>query len=203
MKDLVFCFKYLWSKTFSRDIVFEQYFRGQKVLDIGCGRGEFLRKDPENFFGIDANPVIVRYLQENNLQATLAEATSLPFPDDFFGAISCRNIIEHLAPTEAFLMLRESVRVLLTGGHLILITPMPASVWSTFGHIKPYPPMAIKKVLRQTSLERFDSLQGLKIKNLVYLSYFSGNKFVFALTTFLANVLPVFRGSYVMILRKD
>lgn len=181
---------------------FELFFKGKRVLDVGCGEGNLVRLDPVNFFGIDVNETLVGKLQSEGLQVKLAEASALPYEDGEFDAVQCSNIIEHLTPNDAHRMLAEMARVLRPGGTIVLTTPMPRTVWNTFGHVKPYPPSALHKILRPVSLESFDSIHDLTIEHVWYYGIWGKNKPAFLISSFLALWLDRFRGSYTMILRK-
>jgi ubiquinone/menaquinone biosynthesis C-methylase UbiE len=190
----------LWSRQ--KNPMYELFFKGKQVLDVGCGEGNLLRKDPEHFYGIDINDTLVQKLQGEGFNVKKGNVTEIPFEANMFDAIDCNNIIEHLTPDEAHKMLREMIRVLRPGGAIVITTPMPSTVWNTFGHIKPYPPSAIKKILRPVSLESFDSITGVSIESLIYYGSWGQNKAAFLLSSTLALWLNRFRGSYTMILRK-
>ena len=83
-----------------------RYFDGcREVLDIGCGRGEFLEllaeKDVEAV-GIDTDPKMVEVCLKKGLTASRADAHSfLKENDRLFDGIFCSQVIEHLDPREA------------------------------------------------------------------------------------------------------
>lgn len=202
MKNLVFSLRFLLGKVFGQDLIFDNYLKNRQVLDIGCGQGDLLKKDPKNFWGIDANQTTIDSLVARGYQVQLAEASDLPYPGDRFGAVYCSNLIEHLVPEQAYKMLKESSRVLKEGGVMILISPMPKSVWNTFGHVKPYPPLAIRKILRPISLERRDAINTLAVDKIVYLGGWATNKILFFLSSLLANLSPLCRNSYIIVLKR-
>lgn len=185
-----------------QDPVYEIFLKGKKVLDLGCGEGKLLEKDPDNFYGVDLNDGIIKKCQAKGLQVKFGNVTEIPYDDDSFDVIHNRNIIEHLFPEQAHKMLLEMKRVLKHNGLIILITPMPATIWNTFGHIKPYPPMAISKILREVSLESFDSVLGLKIKNTFYFGRWGLNKITFLISSIIANIFTKSAGLYLMTIEK-
>ena len=102
-------------------------FRG-RLLDIGCGLGNFCRfikaRNPFlKVYGVDFSPKGIEIAKqiEPLIDYRIAEATKLPFPDKYFTTISAQEIIEHLSnPLKA---IREWKRVLRPGGRLFINTP--------------------------------------------------------------------------------
>ena len=183
--------------------VYEMLMKEKVVLDIACGEGELLQKNPEKIHGIDINPTMVSKLQKLGLQVKEGNVVELPYQDDFFEVVHCSNIIEHLAPADAYRMFQEMFRVLKPGGKIILVTPMPKTIWYSFGHVKPYPPQSIKKLFRAVSMEAFDSIQGLGVGDTFYYGRSIANKFTFLISTIFANLAPeTFAGSYLMVISK-
>lgn len=203
MNNIHFLFILFYHWLRGKNPIQEIFLKENVILDIGCGEGNVLRKNRKQAHGIDVNTTIVRQLQKRGFQVKEGSATSIPYQDSFFDVVHCSNIIEHLTPNDAQTMFREIKRVLKPGGKIILITPMPKTVWNTFGHIKPYPPMAIRKLFREISLEAFDSVRGLKIENVFYYGTWSAHKVLFMISSTIAQITPFLRGSYLMVIRKD
>jgi len=203
MNNLIFLvtlFKYWIHK---KNPVYEMFMHGKTVLDIACGGGDLLQKNPEKIYGIDINPTMVSKLQGKGLRVKEGNVIELPYDNEFFDVVHCSNIIEHLAPGDAYKMFQEIYRVLKPGGKIILVTPMPKTIWYSFGHVKPYPPQSIKKLFRAISMEAFDSIQGLEVRNIFYYGRSVANKFTFLVSTILANTEPeTFAGSYLMVIEK-
>jgi len=133
------------------DPFYVKYLKSKRVLDIGCGRGEFLKKDPQGFTGIDIDPKLISQCREKGLSAKKMNATELAFPDDSFDVVRAAQLVEHLSPIEAARFLSEVERVLVPGGLVYLTTPGERNIWNTFSHIRPYPPSAFKKLLNSAT----------------------------------------------------
>lgn len=123
------------------------YLRGRKTLDVGCGGGEFLARDPKNFTGIDINEDLLAQCRAKGLDVLSMSALELRFPNASFDAVHAAQMIEHFTPTDAVKFLEEAARVLRPGGVIFLTTPGAKNVWHTFSHIRPYPPQAFRKLL--------------------------------------------------------
>ena len=97
-----------------------------KVLDFGCGEGDFLRRIADRAderWGADIDPEVVaeaeRHAGINARQIT--RGRPLPFADGEFDTVISMEVIEHAADERA--LLRECARVLAPGGRLLLTTP--------------------------------------------------------------------------------
>ncbi len=84
--------------------MFVKYFEGkQNVLDIGCGRGEFLELCRENgidAMGIDIDEDMVLYCQEKGLNVRQAEALDFleSVEEGKLGGVFMSQVVEHLEP---------------------------------------------------------------------------------------------------------
>jgi len=103
-----------------------------KFLEVGCGEGLFLCKiakaKPElEIVGIDIWDKILSQASERlkrdrvfNVKLLQADATKLPFEDDFFDTVVCMNVFFNLPDYETFLkVLSEISRVLKPQAKLI------------------------------------------------------------------------------------
>ena len=101
--------------------------RGERVLDLGCGEGQFAAE----LMGAGAEVVAVDVAEEPLRRAREAvpglEARLLPaagvwnLPDASFDVVWAGEVIEHVADTASWLS--ETRRVLRPHGHLLLSTP--------------------------------------------------------------------------------
>jgi 2-polyprenyl-3-methyl-5-hydroxy-6-metoxy-1,4-benzoquinol methylase len=103
------------------------------ILDVGCGRGEWLELLAENDLrasGIDANRIQVAKSREFNLDVSEAELLSYlrSINDSSLGAVTGFHIVEHLPIETLVAFLDETVRVVKPGGVVIFETPNPENV---------------------------------------------------------------------------
>ena len=103
------------------------------MIDIGCGRGEWLRILKEHglsALGLDLNESMVNFCRDQNLSAHASSAQEwLPqLNDKSLGLISGFHIIEHMRFQDLFEMIAQSYRVLAPNGLLILETPNPENL---------------------------------------------------------------------------
>ncbi len=164
--------------------VYVSYFpKGGKVIDLGCGRGEFLellRKNGVAAEGIDINSQMVEACLDKGLlchKADLLEALS-EWEDGSLDGIFSSQVIEHLTPSYLKSLVELSYRKLVSSGTLIWETINPVSVFALveiyylyLSHQKPVHPQAIKFLLEAAGFEDieikyFMSLDREKLKNL-------------------------------------
>ena len=104
-----------------------------RVLDVGCGRGEWLELLYEQGFmaeGVDSNRVLVQSCKERGLKVVEQDLFDYlrQVPDATLGAVTGFHIIEHLPIEGLVKLLNESLRVLQPGGAVIFETPNPQNV---------------------------------------------------------------------------
>ena len=98
------------------------------VVDLGCGRGtmlELLKSSGVTNYGVDTFSPAVEVCRKKGLRITESDIFShlAELNDSSMGGIFCSHVIEHLHPPAALRLIRESYRVLIRGGTLILVTP--------------------------------------------------------------------------------
>ena len=138
------------------------------VLDIGCGRGEWLELLKENRFigaGVDLNAQMVQECKKRNLSACYADAISYlkGLEDASYYVITGFQIVEHLSPETGLELLQESLRVLKPGGFAIFETPNPENLivgacnfYLDPSHIRPIPPERLRFVAESVGYDRVD-----------------------------------------------
>lgn len=106
------------------DVVRAQADELHPVVDLGCGRGEWLsilREHGVPARGIDGNSVCVAECTEAGLHAELGDllAALSSMPDASCGAVTMFQVLEHLPFPKIVEVMREARRVLVAGGCFI------------------------------------------------------------------------------------
>jgi SAM-dependent methyltransferase len=126
------------------------------VLDVGCGRGEFLRllKDSGvSARGIDLNHAMVTHCVEAGLDATEADALEYlrALPDGALGGLVAAQVVEHLQPDYLIRLLEEAYRVLRPDSPIVLETINVTSWYAFFSsylrdltHVRPLHPDTLR-----------------------------------------------------------
>ena len=117
--------------------VYLPYFDGApEVLDLGCGRGEFLELLREAGIaarGIDLNAEAVERCREQGFDATRVDALEYlrGLADESLGGLFSAQVVEHLEAEYLTRLLAEAHRVLRPGSRVVLETLNPAC-WTAF-----------------------------------------------------------------------
>jgi SAM-dependent methyltransferase len=106
---------------------------GQRVLDAGCGNGEYTvlaRQATAGVWAFDLSPRMVdnarRRLIRNNLEIeelTVGSVTSISYPDNSFDVVLCMGVIQHVPDRARQSAVNELGRVLRPGGRLYISGP--------------------------------------------------------------------------------
>lgn len=133
----------------------------QPVLDVGCGRGEFLSVCRERGIaarGVDTNERSVSDLRARGFDVALAGVPECfaSIEDRSLGGVLAMHVVEHLPVDALFALFRESARVLRSGGLLMIETPNAESMFMTAGdfwrdptHLAPRHPAALTVLARE------------------------------------------------------
>lgn len=108
-----------------RQVIWIENNPGGRILDIGCGSGEFLAQMRDMGWAVsgvepDASAVLAAK-KKYGLNALQGSLESTSFPDHYFDVITMNHVIEHLARPVA--ILKECTRLLKPGGKIVLLTP--------------------------------------------------------------------------------
>lgn len=136
------------------------------VLDLGCGRGEWLEVLSEHGYacrGVDMNNVMIGEARALGLDAVEQDAIAhlRSLDSDSVSAVTSMHLVEHLPYEVLIRLVDEALRVLQPGGVLILETPNPenltvGSYWFYMDptHRNPIPPALLQWVVEARGFER-------------------------------------------------
>ncbi len=142
--------------TKAKQLKFVKYFEGCKnVLDIGCGRGEFLELLKDNGIsghGIDIDEDMVRYCRSRDLNVEKLDAVSYlnQLEDKSLDGIFIDQVVEHLDPDYLIKMIDLCYIKMLFGAYIIMETVNPLSLLSLadfymdMSHKRPVHPETLK-----------------------------------------------------------
>ena len=140
----------------------------ERLLEIGCGRGDFLAGFSSvglDCFAVDREEECQDLLPGIVVKQCDISKERLPFEDGFFDIVYHKSLIEHLA--DPSWLMDETLRVLKPGGKLIVLTPDWVSQMEIFfedyTHSRPYTELALKDLmvgwgLKNVAVERFYQL---------------------------------------------
>jgi SAM-dependent methyltransferase len=141
----------------------DRFKSGTRVLDVGCGRGEFLELLAArgiDGIGLDADTAMVQEVERKGLKAVTGEAVRYleGHPGEFDG-IFAAHLVEHLRPEGVDDLVRTAVSALKANGQLLIVTPNPHNLqmqlndfWIDLQHIRFYSPDILRWILHRAGL---------------------------------------------------
>jgi ubiquinone/menaquinone biosynthesis C-methylase UbiE len=136
---------------------------GMKMLEPGCGRGEFLKNFQKLGLvctGVDRSAETWTLLAESGIPLAVCDVEQagavLPFPDDTFDVIYNKSFLEHLREPDRFLL--EARRVLKPGGLMLCLVPDWESnykiYFDDFTHRTPFTVVSLRDIFLLCDLQR-------------------------------------------------
>jgi len=149
--------------------VFVPIFAGASdVLDIGCGRGEFLALLKEHRIGgrgLDTNAAMVADARSRGLDVVHADAMAhlQSLPDGSLGGVIASQVIEHMEPPYLLALLPIVFRKMRPNAPIVLETINPAcwlaffsSYLRDFTHVWPVHPETLQYLLQANGFARVE-----------------------------------------------
>jgi SAM-dependent methyltransferase len=136
------------------------------VLDVGCGRGEFLAllaSAGVSAYGVDVNAEMVATARERGLDAVRADALAhlASRPDSSLGGLFAAQVVEHLEPAYLIRLLETAFNKLRSGAPLVIETINPecwlaffTSYLRDFTHVRAIHPDTLAYLARASGFAR-------------------------------------------------
>ncbi|MHB8735494.1 MAG: class I SAM-dependent methyltransferase [Terriglobales bacterium] len=156
-----------WARRVMRARLLPDYVVGGRVLDVGCGRGDYLRGLQRlgwQVQGLDVSELAVRTAQAQGIPAAQGEllTTGMCWPAASFDVITFMDSFEHHGEPRG--TLAEARRLLRPKGQLLVLAPNFASPWRRlFGahwadlaaplHLFHYTPETLTRLVRAEGFE--------------------------------------------------
>ena len=106
-----------------------------KVLDLGCGDGDYGKRLKGLGFDVTAADIdTARFRYKNEIEFKHCDITKqLPFTDNYFDYVLLMEVVEHLR--NPYVVLAEINRIIKGGGSLVISTPNILSLKSRFRYL--------------------------------------------------------------------
>lgn len=145
------------------------YFKDRSaVLDLGCGRGEFLalmKAKGVAARGVDAGAESVAFCRSRGLEADCADLFGYlnELPDATLDGIFCAQVVEHVAPERIPELIRLASGKLSRGAPLVIETPNPEclAIFATHfyldpTHTRPVPSALLRFYMEESGLGQIE-----------------------------------------------
>jgi len=150
----------------TQQAIYLPYFQTDRtVLDLGCGRGEFLDLLSQNGIpakGIDLNQQMITTCREHGLECQSGDILEFlaSYPDGSLGGIFSSQVVEHLRPDYLRRTIDLAFSKLAPSGYIVLETLNPTSVFALvhvyfldITHQQPIHPRALEFLLESTGFQ--------------------------------------------------
>jgi SAM-dependent methyltransferase len=135
------------------------------VLDVGCGRGEFLdllRRQGIQARGLDTNHEMVEVCRAQGFDVVEADALGYlaALDDDRLGGVFAAQVVEHLEPAYLMQFIETAFHKIRPGGVIVLET-INAACWTAFfdsyirdlTHVRPLHPDTLQYLVRVSGFQ--------------------------------------------------
>tara|TARA_A100001015_G_C15036506_1_gene736594 strand:- start:2593 stop:3276 length:684 start_codon:yes stop_codon:yes gene_type:complete len=125
--------------------------KNQKILELGCGRGDFIfefRNNGLDAYGCDISNFSQNFFPDLKFSKVDLEHNNLPYKNETFDIVYSKSFIEHFYYPEK--IFQEAHRVLKPGGIIITLTPewqyIYKSFYEDFTHRVPFTNESLKDI---------------------------------------------------------
>ena len=137
----------------------------RRVVDVGCGRGEFLGLLGEHgvgAYGVDSDEGMVEAARGRGFEVVLDDALAhlRSVAPGAVDGVFCSQVAEHLETPQLLALLDAAFRAMAPGAPIVVETPNPETlfIFASFfymdlTHIRPFHPEALQWALESTGFE--------------------------------------------------
>lgn len=141
-------------------------YPGETILDLGCGRGEWLEMMQSIGFdgmGIDHDEAMLSYCRDLGLNVKTGDIISFleSMADESVAIVSSFHLVEHIGFYNVKRLVEEFFRILKPGGLLIMETPNPENIIVSTNnfyldptHVAPIPSALLSFLVEYEGFER-------------------------------------------------
>ena len=152
-----------------RQEIYLEYFRNcRSILDIGCGRGEFLELMRDNGLsavGVDTYPDFAEYCCSLGLNAVCDDGIGYLSRIESVDGIFVGQVVEHLTVDQIINLIETAYSKLSDDGVIIMETPNPQSLsiyvnafYIDPSHVKPVHPETLKYLLKNAGFSSIETV---------------------------------------------
>lgn len=149
-----------------------------KLLEIGCGRGDFLNEFKNknlDVYGVDLSNYSQNFFSDLNFKKVDLTKDKLPFDDNFFDVIYSKSFIEHFYFPE--IIFEEAYRVLKPGGKIITLTPEWQYIYRFFyedhTHRVPFTKVSLRDIQEMNRFKNIEVESFIQLPILFEKNFFS------------------------------
>lgn len=107
-----------------RDEILKVTGMNSRILDIGCGKGRYLKNLIEDiterdYYAVDVSKRVMSYINDDRITCKQGAITNIPWPTDFFDLVYCCESLEHAIDINS--AVKEMIRVTRPGGRIVIV----------------------------------------------------------------------------------
>jgi SAM-dependent methyltransferase len=144
---------------FAKHLIAKHYKRPGKILDLGCGRGDYLKVFRDlglESYGTDISPEAPNFVENIPVVVADLENDELPFPEIKFDFVFSKSVIEHMR--DPMRLLKYSYQQLKQEGTAVILTPSwehnyKGAFYIDHTHVTPFTRTSLEDALKIAGYE--------------------------------------------------